>query len=252
MAEIRFAQDIFDPRAREAHEKAIRSTFAACGLFTGQDIIDSGCIGLYTGIGVGMPGTDAIAQARFVREHMSGSVCGLPCYVPPDRFCLIHNTVGGLQKGQTVHSEQSLAACSRPLTNDEAEKCAHLAGLVDKEGADDLRKFGAEVVEEDVPAKLATIAEAATVSIPGERPVFAWQCPEHVDFNWKCKYCRAQAIVEGPHDPPMIIQVARPSEGEAAPRAIACPLPDALAMPGVARVDFFVQVAKWVRKLTRE
>ena len=49
-----------------------------------------------------------------VRENMGGSGCGLPCYVPPDRFCMVHNTIG--VDGQSQRNPDGVSYCSHEVT----------------------------------------------------------------------------------------------------------------------------------------
>ena len=94
----------------------------------------------------------ALSLARLVRMNMSGSICGLPCYVPRTRFCLVHNTIGGLQLAgnadgpQRQRYPQGVPVCSRKLTRREKKA----VGFVENKLAKDarlaaLRDYGARV-----------------------------------------------------------------------------------------------------------
>lgn len=93
----------------------VRAILAGCGCKTVGDIATLGCTGIvhhgYTQ-----------ADAQFVREKVAGSGVGLTCFVPPDRYCLVHETVGGLQEGQAARYDST--SISRELTAAERAKFA--------------------------------------------------------------------------------------------------------------------------------
>ena len=253
LAEIRFGQD--GRGSALAIEAAIRGYFEQVGVKVGQDIIDLGCTGLVSKLRE--TGTLAIAitlnTAQYIRRNMSGSICGLPCYVPRDRFCLVHDTIGGLQAAgnmdgpQAPRHSEALPLMSRELTEDERRT---VAGINAKLAADAKEKaladYGAEEIEEP-----SDTAPAPSCPIP--QPPF--KCPNHEEPDWDCRKCIAQAIVEGPM--PMLLEFRALSSTDS-------PLSPLLRFPSIAdalcalkedrckHVALWVQVAAWSKKVARD
>lgn len=101
----------------EALAKFLRDTFTACGLTTAQQILDWGCTG-FSSQGL------SIEDVQKVRAGLAGSGVGLTCFVGPDRFCLVHNVIGGLQEGQEQRHPHTVAQISRDLTPEERSHVA--------------------------------------------------------------------------------------------------------------------------------
>ncbi len=121
--EIEFAIDITDASARLIVANRVRAYFATWGAKTAQDIAELGCTGAYCAARGGGNNIDTdrlVGEVRWVRENMGGSLVGLPCYVPGDRFCLIHNTIGALNiKGQfTVEQKPRFPEAVQHITRD--------------------------------------------------------------------------------------------------------------------------------------
>jgi hypothetical protein len=128
LAEIEFAIDVQDPAAREMAAGNVRAILRRCGVAHAQDIVDLGCTGLFSKLCGSAPdpafavvAADSLVLVQRVRANMGGSLVGLPCYVPPDRFCLIHNTIGGLsvEKGQASRYPEVIPQVSRDLSPQE-------------------------------------------------------------------------------------------------------------------------------------
>jgi hypothetical protein len=100
-----------------ALEIVTRRALAACNAVTAQDVKELGCTGLAVH-GV------TVEDAQATRLGLAGSGVGLTCYVGPDRFCLIHNVIGGLQEHQEQRHAHAVMQISRELT---AEERAHVA-----------------------------------------------------------------------------------------------------------------------------
>lgn len=245
----------------------MRELFAICSVVVAQDIIDLGCTGLvqhlhalpaYPDHLLSIVGRDRSAPhwlslAMLTQGRMSGSICGLPCYVPKDRYCLVHNTIGGLQTTgnvdgpQATHHPEALPIMSRELTPDEQQR---VGGIKAKLNADvkavALQEYGAEDVFEEEPddadADDRTPGPAPSCPIP--QPPF--KCPDHKELDWDCRKCIAQAIVEVEVVPHILCingSFCSSSLDEAlkALDAIECD-----------RVELWVRVASWSKKVTRD
>jgi hypothetical protein len=239
LSEIRFAQDKDAP----LYEDQVRSLFAKMGVSIGQDIIGLGCTGLAT------KATPATAQN--LRKSMAGSICGLPCYVPNHLFCLVHNTVGGLQESGNKDGPQrnphpeGLEMCSRPLTPEEGGKIQGVHAFIAAEGVKEaVEHFGAERAEAEATLSEASATDFATCPVP--LPPFV--CREHTEFNPGCRYCLAQSIVEGPFEPP--VRLFAEAGGIQSEQAW-FELPKLLASDDTDIVELYVLAGRWVRKLTK-
>jgi hypothetical protein len=117
--------DPADPRPEEQRPKLVpehkvdeeiagrvREILAACEVKVAADIVELGCTGL-AGWAV------HIDNIKLVRNGLAGSGVGLTCYVGTDRFCLAHETIGGLQDGQAQRHTEFIEKISRPLTEKE-------------------------------------------------------------------------------------------------------------------------------------
>lgn len=186
---------------RESVARTVRSLLRKCGVKVGGDIATLGCTGVFKSLSVhGFGDMNGVQAGMFLREGLAGSGVGLACFVGPNRFCLIHNTIGGLQPGQEAHHVEVAPVISRRLTRAEEGKvrlveqgrrmyargnandaAAMLSGF-DREAVK--AALGGEIVEEDTPDLL---------------PGAAWRCEEHRVFVEGCRYCLAGKIVhEGP------------------------------------------------------
>jgi hypothetical protein len=255
LSEIQFA--LGDPNAG-SKATTVREILQDCGVKVAQDLIDLGCTGLIVKLDELLLAEGGIAEAQFVRANMGGSICGLPCYVPSDRFCLVHNTVGGLQSTGNKDGPQrnphprGLARCSRELTADERAKISGVQDFITHEGAKEaMAHFGAEPVEETASEKIL-IDESA---LPGTgRNVVAlasFTCPEHIEFNPACRYCLAQSIVEGPFEPTVQLTVDHGADRVLTGQHASL-LPMMLKDTSVLEIALYVLAARWVRKLVKE
>lgn len=258
--EIPFAQDPKLPsEERERRQARIREIFKACGCQIAEDIVQLGCTGLTALASTGSPirymggapgsGDDCI----FVRENMTGSGIGLPCYVPPDRFCLVHNVVGGLQAGQALRHPESLLLCSRDLTDEERKRWLAVDKLANKEALKEAQdKLGVEAADtahSACPDDVKPVIDAGDEDDEDEDRLLdaRFLCPEHSPSNpeWRCRFCLAAAIVNGPFEPTLVVEVPdRFYVGQDIKRFL-----DAHEEPWVR---LYVQVARWTRKLVKE
>lgn len=200
----------------------LREIFSACSIEAREHIEELGCTG-------GTARLLALDDIKFLRLALAGSGVGLPCFVPPDRYCLAHETSGGLQDGQTPLFMQYVDAVARPLTPGEAahdklvtaarkserEHGAHSllhghtmpAGWTADDGAttDAEREAQYEAQQDRLSEDLAAARRA---------PLFAWKCDEHTKTNWACRHCVAQAIAEGELVPVYVLGVTTPPDKE--------------------------------------
>lgn len=265
----------------------IREMFKSCGVISAQDIIKIGCTGLVVGLKVVQqvpPGLarepwwvlaqvldGALRNARLICENMAGSICGLPCYVPNDRFCLVHNTIGGFQASGNLDGPQvneypeGVAVCSRSLT--EAER-AHFGQIQSKIAQDGLAEaqlfFGAELATEPVSDPLgAKIVNRKSVEAELEEawnsdlenpacpiPLPPFKCREHAIFNSGCRFCLAQSIAEGPYAPPTFVNSVH-INGNCEHVTLDL-LPTLIVQESTKELELYVLAARWVRKLVKE
>lgn len=122
----------------------VRGYLAAAGVKIAEDIADLGCTGLYAArlkyhqaqLADEVGDAEAAAQedTRFVRANMDGAAIGLTCFVDMDRYCLIHDTIGGLQKGQAQRHAEHVEAISRELTDKERGHVAYVESAMRTRG----------------------------------------------------------------------------------------------------------------------
>lgn len=190
-----------------------RAMLTRCNVKKAFEIDTLGCTGA-SGYGLTL---DEIAALRL---GLAGGGVGLPCFVPPDRYCLAHNTVGGLQREQESRHPANVAAISRELTPQEAghvaftetvrrtgkggvgEQMATAAGALGGFGE---MPRGVEMVEErtatdDVRDGIAQAQRGEVSPVPASVFDGTFVCPEHAETNWSCRFCVAQTITEGELD----------------------------------------------------
>ncbi len=259
---------VWEPTPEQEQEQAwVREYLAKSGCVYARDIETLGCTGVAKLAQHGAPEV-AIAVGTRLRLGLGGGGVGLPCFVPPNLFCLVHNTIGGLQDHQKQLHSEMVGAISRELTPQERIQ----VGLTDKarrmrggdrttEAMDVLsgqnQDVLAEVAESLEDAHDERVLEESKLDDSGPVPFVplkAWKCAEHTTTNWACRYCLAQAVVEGPLVPTFIarddLSVALgvrfcavteiPGEIVAAEQSMA------------KQLQIFVRVATFTRKLARD
>jgi hypothetical protein len=248
LAEIRFAQDAPKGGTMDV-ETAIRVYFERVGVKVGQDIIDLGCTGLVVKLRETSTVVIAITlnTAQYIRRNMSGSICGLPCYVPRDRFCFVHDTIGGLQVAgnmdgpQAPRHPEALPLMSRELTEDERRT---VAGINAKLAADAkekaLAEYGAEAIEDEATFGSAT----PTPSCPIPQPPF--KCSNHKEPEWGCRKCVAQAVFERGDQIFRVCTVPATATSQPIGEAM-----EALEAGELRCVELWTVVASWSKKVTR-
>jgi hypothetical protein len=207
----------------------VRRLLWNCGVKVADDLKVLGCTGC---VAHGL----TLDDIKFLRIGLAGSGVGLPCFVPKTRYCLAHEVTGGLQDGQApgipefVHFTETI---SRSLTPEEAShgKLVHEAQWADSErkahetlagrrlpegwtpGLDAIPPLGSDAAVkthlwEELEAKMAPERLAhirAQVEAEAAR-IQPWTCPEHKKTLWNCRYCVAQAVVEGDLEPAYAVE----------------------------------------------
>ena len=295
LAEIPFAQDFtLSPEEREKRQEGVRQILSDAGVKTAEDIVGLGCTGLMLALA-----PDALQKVIFVRANITGSGVGLPCYVGPDKFCLVHNVIGGLQGQQKQRWPEGVPLVSRELTPEEKKHADAIQAMLDKEAESELKKrLGNDVevkrspfpTKEDLRAMNMAMEEEivggavhkiggtvfphctdpthnhALASLPPRNGFVLpdhFICPEHSNKEpvWKCRFCLAAVIINGPFEPILMVDTELVSvgagcesdKGQGDPIAF---LEDALHGEENDAVgsslELFVRVAHWTRKLVRE
>lgn len=275
--EMPFGAEERTPEARVNTAKRVRMILLICACNVADDINRLGCTGLVKHQGmlssVGQmtvslldkEGTDLIEIGQFLRLGLAGGGVGLPCFVPPDRFCLVHNTIGGLERGQEQYYADYVKVISRELTPEEQTRVAVTerarriyAKDGDREAAELLNGLdpttAADVVEEALGVDVQTSDEPTIVVHPH---VAAWLCTEHDETDWSCRHCLAQAIVEGPLEPVLVTAVKNLSscklgEGMSAMYTDGDAVGDFILDSREEALNVFVLAASFRRKLSRE
>jgi hypothetical protein len=208
---------------QERAQADVRDTFKKAGCVTGDDIALVGCTGLAA------LGYD-VTHITWIRKNMGGSGIGLTCFVPPTRFCFVHNTIGGLEDGQPQRNAEFVDKISRELSPAERtkvsfmDKVRRLKGkskhetlelmkdvLGGKTMPDEvLEGLRRDLGEAEVEAAMAPMS-TSTFDPNGvlDRPaVEMFTCPEHSDTVWSCRFCLAEAVAKGPYAVNLILAVA--------------------------------------------
>lgn len=147
----------------------VRHTLVVCGAQTAEDISRIGCTTLFA------HGLD-IEACRKIRLGVGGGGVGIPCFVGMDRYCLVHDTIGGLQENQTPHDPEQIPHITRELTAEEKAKVALVETarrVQGKTGADRLIKTmdllrGREGVTSDLENELDRVIGDAVVEPEAE------------------------------------------------------------------------------------
>lgn len=248
----------------------VRGLLQMCGVKTGNDIAALGCIRATEILGVD--------GAQFLRIGLAGCGVGLACHEPPSLFCLVHNTIGGLQPGQRANGDPATSGrMSRPLTAEEERQMRltmKAANLGSQEGAhralrgideDFVRGvFSQEEADADIDATDDAPREFPQAP-PGPLPTspllamdddggYDWRCPTHRKTDWGCRHCVAQAIVEGELTPTFALvdptmDDGTTFKGNAGETVLELAERNA---EGAEAADLYVRCAKFTRKLSRD
>lgn len=255
----------------------LRELLDAAGCKIAEDVVALGCTGFVHKLRNDKLVLEAlIAQVQHVRLGLGGSGVGLPCYVPPNRYCLVHQVSGGLQDRQEQKYPEEVEAISRELTAAEraqtelTDHARQSSGENRERGAADVlagrrlpegweRETGP--ITEEQRAKnikeymdrtgITAKVDAAAAEIAAQQ----WKCPDHTEPRWDCRYCVAQMIVEGPLAPSYLFARRRADGAQTVvdlpADALGPTLADAQQDASVIAVEVHVLVARYERKLTR-
>lgn len=285
LAEMAFAIDAPETE-RATRDATLRKVFADCGVKVANDIALLGCTGLYGSMieKLGMQEGTALEQGMFVRKNMAGSGVGLPCYVPPDRYCLVHDTIGGLQvqKRQKAQHEVWVDRITRPLSDAErghialVEHARHVDGptkqsrSVQAAGMLTGRHLPKEIAVEDpssddllIPPQPDPTPEDHAVARERQRiqGTPSWTCDEHTAVNWACRFCVAAEIVGGPLDLSFHLigfdehdertHIKNPSDDPQGIEHVKSLPDDRVFRAAYPRIEVYVRAAVWERRLVR-
>lgn len=273
------------PRLKE--QELVRLLLERAGIETGQQIMDQGCTGLYKRLlEKKLFDNPAAAQerARWVHLNLGGSGLGLTCYVPLTRYCLVHGVIGGLQEEQASQFADQVPLMSRELEPKEKGHVAFIEAARRRGGADTTESMQAakemlagRKIPDDVPivswggetegglgiggpmTSQASAEDNANVALDkinetlkevGMQQLPApWKCPEHSKTIWSCRFCIAQAIIDGPLVPRMVLE----NVGETKPFEIPSEDVDKrMAESEASQMRLYAQVASWSRRLARD
>jgi len=272
LEDLPFASGLaLDPDAREILRVSVVAKLQELGCRTAIDIVNLGCTGAVS-LGGMTPG-----DVRTLRDNMAGSGVALPCYAPSNRWCLVHNTYGCALP--TVANVAAIA-CSRALTPQELvhakliEKTQHIDGKGGSrilEAIDTLAGKRVDprdlAVEDDDEADADADADAegsdAADALPRtSQSVYvqapAWKCDEHTEFVVGCRFCVAQAVVEGPLEPFLLLMPAfegNAGNPEESIQIMPADFEDKLKTMDENHIEacaLFVKVATWRRRLARD
>jgi len=267
LEQIQFAIDELDVEKRAVICSRVRLLlWDRAHVRIAHNITQLGCTGLVLKLarptGIEGDAHNAVAEAQYIRSHMDGSLCGLPCYVPPNRFCLVHNGIGALQLIGNVDGPQrnphpeGVALCSRELTEDERKQVGGMDALINEHLKKDALVLGLEV-DDDTAMDFNETADVAN-DVPAHivnsvRLTPRFRCPEHnaAEPEWRCRFCLAAAVIAGPFEPECVVnQIDSGAEHD---RFCAdYNLKEVLGQAEQVTVELYVRAAVWQRKLVRE
>lgn len=243
--------------------EALRKILRQCGVNVAHEIETLGCTGLYKN---GFTCDDI----NEVRVALGGGGVGLPCFVPPDRYCTAHSTIGGLMPQQKASYADQVPFISRALTPEERghakliEAAQHMRSDDRRDVVEALSGYKLPDGFEEMPTAEQEVALSSEMLLKSLRqveaggvtmtPAVAWKCPEHSKTEWNCRYCAAQAVVEGPLEPVYAIdktaKTANPVLG-LSPAAVEHALAELCAEQFNSAV-IYVRVATYTKKLARD
>jgi len=218
------------------------------GITSGEGLRQLGCTTL----------SDAftIAELQRIRMILGGSGVGLTCFVPSNLYCLVHETVGGLQEGQDVLGADKIGKVSRELTRVEAQQVGRIEAVRRMRNATDTDRL--EVLRGNVdPEGIAEDPGPAldrpppTPSTLPPRVEASWRCDYHQRRDWGCRHCLAEALVAGEIAPKLLVtdgvefeQIAGDAELHDAVSA--------LDKRGVDAAAVYVKIGRFSRRLALE
>lgn len=233
-----------------------RQLLTRCSITLAHEIETLGCTGA-TKFGL------SLDDIRNLRLGLAGGGVGLPCFVDSKRYCLAHNTIGGLQHEQAPRYPEFAEAISRPLTKQEAghvafteavrhstdatagvgDRIANASGMLNGYGE---MPRGTEMVEEEEETPATRPAEPLNLTAP-------FTCSEHTSLVWTCRFCAAQAVANGELEPVFAVRaVSAIDNSEVSTGVLGSDLPEAIQKLDVAEtreVEIYVLAKTLKRKL---
>lgn len=240
---------------------SVRDMLKKCGVSVAHEIEALGCTGA-SAKGLSLTGITEL------RLGLAGGGVGLPCFVPPTRYCIAHGTIGGLQLGQAARFPEEVEKISRELTRKERGHIEMVEASRRVRGGDlseRLMKTADALSGRDLPPGIEHEADTGFEDGQPYRQIAehapqaptapdAFVCPEHMKPVWSCRYCVAQMVVEGPLEPEFMVESEKGEdlESEAIDAAdIESYVQDA-STEGCDEVTVYVRAAYYKRKLARD
>lgn len=249
LEQLSFAVDAPEPE-RESIAARVRELLAGVGVVVADDIDAIGCTGLVAN-GLTVP------LAQYVRQNIGGSAHPIPCFVPPDRFCFVHDVIGGLQEGQAPQFVDKILDISRPLTTEESRRSS-LIERARRQNDPNPQARAIKTIDILNGRQVAMPSEpAATFTPDAPRLIGQALCTEHIEAVWGCRFCLAAELVSGAFEPKLLIVPTFgdniTSTDDLEPIA-PVDVPDRLKeydRQGADFVGIYVQAARFERKLAK-
>jgi hypothetical protein len=255
---------VFPESERASISIMVNETLHKCGVEIAEDISKLGCTGLAAAEKNNIFSIDdgVIAFFKRVRLGVGGSGCTLPCFVPPTRYCLVHETIGGLQEGQAQCFPEMVEKVSRELRPHERKhvEVVESARRVEARTENDRLNAARDIVMGEDAEEEAPDSDLVKRSRPrAEVLPPPWVCPEHGATFWACRFCVAAEIARGDLEPSLLLSVPLTTPG--VPPEIAGRVHNKIASEHVEQTvrdaphdeaELYVRVARWRRKLARD
>lgn len=249
---LTFGQLEKTPEACAATAEYVRRILHSAGVRVAEDIALLGDTGLAGYGGFTERSGEMVEMIKLVRDGLAGCGVGLTCYVPLDRYCLVHNGSGSLQEGQEPRHAAFVDKISRELTSAEAGKVAAVEHIRRQTGGQSAGSAMQTI--RDMARKTADAADTDLVPLPAPRG--EWACDEHAVTFWPCRFCVAAEIARGPLGPYYTMTTSPDPDLDAVtdpvnPYEIDDRL-KALNADGARGVDLYIRIARWSYKLARD
>lgn len=252
LADLRFG-DVFPEAERAEVDGQVHQILADLGVQIAEDIKKIGCTTLAARGIVGRGGETTITLGRFLRQGLGGCGIGLTCFVPPDRFCLVHETHGGLQDAQVPLDAEATPLVSRELTDAERAEYGRVAAVREMEHATDRERIDMLAGKRRLPQDDEPTAPAPAPALTASSEAARFMCDEHPKTDWSCRRCVAEAIVDGSLVPTLLLVWG--DNGSELDNVTAKELDEKLKQlneNGEESCAVYVKAARWTRRLARE
>jgi hypothetical protein len=190
---------------------SLREWFKTAGCATAQDIADLGCTGIYHLRCCANGEREAVVFAKMVRDIVAKAGICMTCYVPDSLYCLVHGCVGGLQHQQAQKFVEALPSITRELTPEETVGVRIVKHAISRRGGesdahkllegsgdpDELLRAVGDPDNHAAASKEPSVFDLLSAAGDRLKPApAAWECPDHREFTWACRYCLAADIVK--------------------------------------------------------